>query len=103
MDGVPIPFSLEKLPYRADLHEAESFLLDPLHLVEKIERLLVVLREPLLEIPFEAHVTPVQHVRIDVGPNLGQVRNVPDLAIEIGRGRNRHAGAYLRAARLRKG
>ena len=52
----------------------------------------------LLKIPLVAQVPPVEHVRVDIAPQLGKLRNVAHLTIEIGRGRNGHIGADFPAA-----
>ena len=104
VDRVAVALGFEELPDRLHLHEARGFLLHLFHVVEQFQRLLVVLRQRLLEIALVAQVPAVEHERIDVAPHLGQVRHVAHLAVQIGRGRNRNdrcalcgCGAWSRA------
>src|SRR5713226_4293375 len=103
MDRVALALGLEELPDRAHLHELRGFLLQLLDAVEKLDGLLVVLRQAPLEIPFETEMAAVEHGRIDVAPDLGQIRDGADLAIEIRRRRNRYVAADAAAAGFRNG
>ena len=98
MDGVAVALGLEELPHGVHLHEARGFVLDLFDVVEQFERLRFVLGQGFLEIAFVAEMAAVEHERIDVAPDFGEVRHVAHVAIEIGRGRNRQVGADFAAA-----
>jgi hypothetical protein len=68
-------------------------------LIEEIERFRIAFGEQLFEIAFESEMPAEQHVGIDVAPDFRKVGNLAHAPIEIGRGRNRDAGADFRAAR----
>src|SRR5579871_2835734 len=71
LNGVAIAFRLEKLPERLHSHELCRFCLHGLDIMKQLERLCVALSQQLFEIALEAEVPPVQHVRIDIAPDLG--------------------------------
>src|SRR5262249_59443445 len=95
---VAVALGLEELPHRTDLHEARGFLLHLFHLVEEIKRLRLVCSELLLEVALVPEILTVEHERIDVAPNLGEIRHGAHPAIEIRRGGNRKVCTHFRAA-----
>src|SRR5581483_107883 len=99
-DRVPRPLCFEELPDGAHLHEFGSLLLHVLDRVIELERLRVPLGEQFFEIALKAKVPAVEHERINVAPDLRQVRDSPDTAIRIRRGRNRNIRVHLRPAEL---
>ena len=71
---------------------------DLFHVVEEFEGARIAFGERFLEIAAEAEMAAVDHVRIDVAPNFGEIRDGADFAIEIRDWRNRDIGAHSRRA-----
>src|SRR6516162_4628682 len=85
---VSVAFRLEKLPHRADFHEFCSLFLHFFDILMKFQSGSIALGQELLEITFEAEVSAVKHVRIDVVPNLVEIWNHSHAPVEIGGRRN---------------
>src|SRR5579875_1027584 len=100
VNGVSFPLSLKKLPDGAGLHERFGITLHLFHFVEQFERLWITLRQHLLEIAAKAEVPAVEHERVDIAPDFGQMRHAAHFAIEIRCGGNGNVGANLWTAPL---
>ena len=51
------------------------------HHVEEFERFLVVLRQLFFEMALVTQMAAVEHVRVDVTPDFGKMRDIADLAV----------------------
>src|ERR1700745_3945593 len=95
---VPRPLDFEELPKGANLHEFQGFALYLLHIVEKLQCFRIAGGKLLFKVSLVAKVPAVEHEWVDIAPDVRQIRDKPDLAIEI-RGRwNGDLAMYLRAA-----
>jgi hypothetical protein len=95
MDRIAFALRLKELPHRADLHEAGSFTLHFLYLLEQIEGFRVALGQEFFEVALEAQMPAVEHEGVDVAPDLVQVRDIAHAAVEVRNGRNRDASVDL--------
>src|SRR5438045_1297878 len=98
MNGIPVALRLEKLPHCAHLHELRGFVLQLFYFLIEFECLRITLMQQLLKVAFEAQMTAIEHVRIDVAPDLRQIRQLPYLAVKVWNGRDRNVSADLAAA-----
>ena len=84
VDRVAVALRFEELPDRFHLHELRGLLFDLFHALEKRQRLLVVSARSFSKLPLYPEVPPVEHVRIDVAPDLGELRHVAHLRSRYG-------------------
>ena len=99
VNGIAVALGFEELPDRADLHELRGFRFHFFDIVEKLQRFRIALGQQFFEIALESEMPAVEHERIDVAPDFGQIRDVAHAAVEIGRGGIGMIGAHLGAAR----
>src|ERR1017187_8601167 len=85
MYGVAIPLGFEKLPHGLHPHELRGLMLQFFQLMKQVERLRFVLAETLLEVTLITYVLSVEHVRVDVTPDFGEMRHIAHLTVRIGR------------------
>src|SRR3954468_2667427 len=93
-----MPLGFEELPDGARLQELRSFLFDNFKVLIQLERLWIARLQQLFEIAFESQMAPVDHEGIHIGPQLLQVGDIADMALEIRNGWNRNVSAHTRGA-----
>ena len=93
VNGIAVPLGFEELPYRSHLHEAYGFLLYFFYLLVERQGFLLALSQGLFKIAFVAEMAAVEHVGIDIAPQLGQIGDLADAAVEIWRRGNGDVGA----------
>ena len=100
VNRVAVALSLEELPHSADFHPRQGIFLHGFHRMVQVQRLLFTLQQLLLEIPLVAHVPTIEHVRVDVTPDLRQLRQCSDAAVKVGNRRYGNIRTNLRRCEL---
>ena len=83
MNGIAVALGLEELPDRLYLHELGGFGFSSSTMLYSSRALAFALREVLLEVAFIPEMPAEEHERIDVAPELGQLRHIAHFAVEI--------------------
>ena len=81
MNGIACALGFEKLPDRFGFHESRGFRFYFLDIVEKLQRFLVALGQQFFEIALESKMASIEHERIDVAPDFGQIRDVTEAPV----------------------
>ena len=100
MQLVAVGLRLEELPHRLGRHLLARFRLHLLDVALQLDRFHISSGERVGEAAAEAQVAPEQHLRVDVAPNLVEIRDRFDVAIQIRHRQRRHVDADARAALL---
>ena len=76
MQRVAVALDFKKLPNSANLHELCGFKFYFFDIVEKLKSLWISGRQASIEtaFAFEAEMTTVEHDRVDVAPDLSEIR-----------------------------
>src|SRR5690349_20748604 len=98
VDRVSVALGFEELPNGANFHPRGHLMLHFLHVVKQFESLRIARCQKLFKIALEAEMPPVEHERVDIAPDLGQMRYRAHAPIEIRRGRNGKGRANPRTA-----